>query len=290
MNALEVRNLSKGYKNSSFKLDNVSLVVPKGNIVGLVGKNGVGKSTIINSIFDIIKKDSGDIIFYGELLSNDNKHLKNQIGVVFDTLAYSGEIKIKKLEKVLVDLYKDFDVNLFNSYIKRFDLPVDKKLKTFSRGMTMQLSIAVAISHGAKLLILDEATAGLDPVKREEILDIFLEFIENEENSILMSSHITSDLEKVADYITFIDNGKIIFSDTKDNIIYNYGIARLKEAQFQQLKSSEYISARKRGLQTEVLVSDKALFSKEYPSFIIDNATLDEILPIVTKQTTKEGE
>lgn len=284
MNALEIKNLFKSYKNSDFKLDNVNLKVPMGNIVGIVGENGVGKSTIINTIFDIISKDSGDILFYGEVLSEQNKHLKNQIGVVFDVLSYSPEITIRKLEKVLIYIYDDFDSILFNNYIQKFGLPNNKKLKTFSRGMTMKLAIAVAISHSAKLLILDEATAGLDPVAREEVLDIFLDFIQNEQNSILMSSHITTDLEKVADYIVFIDKGKIILSESKDNLIYNYGIARLKQDDFNLLVNKEYIAYRKRGYQYDVLIQDKNLFSREYPACIVDNATLEEILNIIIKQ------
>lgn len=280
MNALEINNLCKSY--DKFALKNINLTVPKGSIVGLVGKNGVGKSTTINCVFDIVKKDSGDILFYGE--SFENKALKNQVGVVFDTLAYSGEITIKKLTKVLNDIYEEFNTTLFDKYITHFELPNNKKLKTFSRGMTMQLSIAVALSHNAKLLILDEATAGLDPVKREEILDIFLDFIQNEDNAILMSSHITSDLEKVADYITFIDNGEIILTENKDTLIYNYGIAKLRENEFNKLSREEYISHRKRGLQIEILVQNKAEFSRNYPSFVVDSATLDGIAPLLTKE------
>lgn len=280
MNALEIKNLSKVYPQ--FTLNNVNLSVPKGSIVGLVGSNGVGKSTTINCIFDIAKKDGGEVLFYGEHL--ENKKLKNQIGVVFDTLAYSTEITIHKLSKVLIDLYSDFDTTLFHNYIRKFNLPTNEKLKTFSRGMTMQLSIAVALSHGAKLLILDEATAGLDPMKREEILDIFLDFIQNEENAILMSSHITSDLEKIADYITFIDKGEIILTENKDALIYDYGIAKLRDNEFEKLVRKEYISHRKRGMQIEVLVKDKAEFSKNYPTFVVDNATLDTIAPLLTKE------
>ncbi len=284
MNALEIKDLSKSYKNSDFRLDNVNLNIPAGNIVGLVGKNGAGKSTIINSIFDIVNRDSGEILFYNQILSEENKHLKNEIGVVFDTLSYSGEMTVAKLEKVLNDLYENFDLKIFNSYIERFNLPKKSKFKTFSRGMGMKLSIAVAISHRAKLLILDEATAGLDPVMREEILDIFLEFVEKDENSILISSHISSDLEKVADYIIFIDDGKILLTENKDNLIYKYGIARMKEKDFENVVQAEYIGFRKRGLQIEVLVKDKAMFAREHPNIIVDNAKIDEILQIITKE------
>lgn len=153
--------------------------------------------------------------------------------------------------------------------------------------MTMKLSISSALSHKARLLILDEATAGLDPVVREEILDLLLEFVENEENSILISSHISSDLEKVADYIIFIDNGKIILSEKKDTLIYEYGIARMKQSDFDTLDKSEYLSARKRGLQLEVLIENKKQFTRAHPDIVTDNATIDEILPMLTKEESK---
>ncbi len=279
MNALEIKNLCKTYPG--FTLDNVNLNVPKGSIVGLVGRNGVGKSTTINCIFDIIKKDSGDILFYGNEFNKENK---NEVGVVFDTLAYSGEITIVKLVKVLKDLYTNFDKEIFDNYIDKFKLPRDKKLKTFSRGMTMQLSIAVALSHKAKLLILDEATAGLDPSMREVILDLFLDFIQDEDNAILMSSHITSDLERVADYITFIDNGKIILTENKDTLIYEYGVAKLREAEFNKLVKEEYVSHRVRGMQIEVLVKNKVEFAKNYPGYVVDDATLDAIAPLLIQE------
>lgn len=148
----------------------------------------------------------------------------------------------------------------------------------------MKLSISVALSHQAKLLILDEATAGLDPVAREELLDVFLEFVEDENHSILISSHVSSDLEKVADYITFIDHGRIILTEEKDILLYNYGIARMKQSDFDKLDSSEYLAMRKRGLQVEVLVENKSQFSREYPSVVVDNATIDEILPLLTQE------
>ncbi|MFI3237559.1 MAG: ABC transporter ATP-binding protein [Lachnospiraceae bacterium] len=281
--ALEIKHLSKSYKNSSFTLDDINLTVPKGSIVGIVGKNGAGKSTTINALFDIIHKDSGEVLFYGMPLTKQHRDLKHEIGVVFDSSPFPGEMNIKQLEKVLVDLYHSFEIEKFHEFIQTFDLPIGKKLKHFSRGMAMKLSIAVALSHGAKLLILDEATAGLDPVVREEILDLFLDFVSDEEHAILMSSHITSDLEKVADYITFIDDGQIIFTENKDTLIYEYGIARMKEQDLKNLSENEYIVHRKRGLQIEALVKDKASFMKNHPSILVDSLKIDEILPLIVK-------
>lgn len=282
--AIQINDLCKSYKNTNFKLQNVSFNIPKGSIMGFVGKNGAGKSTTINTILNIIHKDSGEVNFFGHEMSDDSISIRNHIGVVFDAINFSGELTPKKLEKVLNDIYIHWDAALFFSYLERFGIPKDKKIKTFSRGMTMKLSISVALSHKATLLILDEATAGLDPVVREEILDVFLEFVENEENSILISSHISSDLEKISDYITFIDNGKIILAEKKDTLIYEYGIARMKQIDFDKLDKSEYRAYRKRGLQFEALVQDKRAFTKEYPNILVDNATIDEILPLLTKE------
>lgn len=282
--ALEISNLCKSYENTDFKLQNVSFNIPKGSIMGFVGKNGAGKSTTINTILNIIHKDSGEVNFFGNEMTDNSTSIRDDIGVVFDATNFSGELTPKKLEKVLNDIYKNWDAPLFFDYLKRFGIPQDKKIKTFSRGMTMKLSISVALSHKAMLLILDEATAGLDPVVREEILDVFLEFVESEENSILISSHISSDLEKISDYITFIDNGKIILAEKKDTLIYEYGIARMKQSDFDKLDKVEYLAHRKRGLQFEVLVQNKSTFAKEYPNILVDNATIDEILPLLTKE------
>ncbi len=281
--SLKVENLCKAYKNTDFKLDNVTFSIPKGSIMGFVGKNGAGKSTTINSILNIIKKDSGVVKFFGCDMTNDTTSIREDIGVVFDAANFHEELTAKKLEKVLGDIYINWNKELFFSYLEKFKIPSDKKIKTFSRGMTMKLSISIALSHKARLLILDEATAGLDPVVREEILDLFLDFVEDENNSILISSHISSDLEKIADYITVIDDGKIILTESKDTLIYDYGIARMKQKDFDKLQKSEYISYRQRGLQIDVLISDKISFSKKYPNVILDETSIDEILPLIIK-------
>lgn len=282
--ALQINNLCKSYKNTAFKLQNVSFNIPTGSIMGFVGKNGAGKSTTINTILNIIHKESGEVKFFGKTLTDHTKSICNDIGVVFDAVNFSGELTPKRLGKVLNDIYENWDSKLFSTYMERFDIPINGKIKTFSRGMTMKLSISISLSHKAKLLILDEATAGLDPVMREEILDVFLDFVEDENNSILISSHITSDLEKISDYITFIDNGQIILTEKKDTLIYEYGIARMKQSEFDILGQHEYIAYRQRGLQLEILVDNKKNFSNKYPNVVVDNATIDEILPLITKE------
>ena len=281
--AIEIKNLRKQYKDSGFCLDNINISVPKSSIMGIVGKNGAGKSTAISCIFDIVKKDDGQILLYGNDLDASPGSLKNDISVVFDTLSYPEDLNAIKLERVLRDLYRDFNTDIFMHYINKFNLPKDKKFKEFSRGMTMKLAIAVALSHNAKFLVLDEATAGLDPVAREEVLDLFLDFASTDDNAILISSHITSDLERIADFITFIDDGKIILVESKDNLIYKYGIAKMTQADFSKLGSCEYIACRNRGLHIEVLVNNKDDFARSHPDLTLDSAKLDEILPLITK-------
>ena len=210
MNAiLQVENLTKQY--ADFKLDHVSFSVPKGTIMGLIGENGAGKSTTINAILDLIHKDDGTVTFWGQELSS-TKQIKEDVGVVFDGINFYETLTPAKVGKIAGAAYKQWDGHLFQDYLKRFQLPADKEIKSLSKGMKMKLCIAVALSHNPKLLILDEATSGLDPVMRDDILDVFLEFVQDENHSILMSSHITTDLEKVADYITFIRQGKVLGS------------------------------------------------------------------------------
>ncbi|WP_270168722.1 ABC transporter ATP-binding protein [Paenibacillus sp. SYP-B4298] len=280
---LEVKNLSKAYSNSEFKLDHVSFSIPQGCIMGFVGENGAGKTTTISSILNTIKPDSGSIAIFGEELTDERTDLREQIGVVFDAINFPEALTARKLALVFRDIYRNWDDSLFQNLIRRLQVPADIAIKDLSRGMTMKLATAVAMSHGAKLLLLDEATSGLDPIVREEMLDLFLEFVEHEEHSILMSSHITSDLEKVADYIVFMHKGRVILSESKDDLMYNYGIARCKAEQFHALDQSEYVAYRKRGLQTEVLIPDKLRFSKEHHGIIVDDVTIDEIMLLLVK-------
>ncbi|TCK90524.1 ABC-2 type transport system ATP-binding protein [Natranaerovirga hydrolytica] len=279
--SLEVENVSKTYSN--FKLDNISFAVPKGSIMGFVGENGAGKTTAISCILNTIKKDNGTIKIFGKEMSDNSTDIREDIGVVFDAINFSQYLTAKKLQKVFSGIYKDWDNTFFKNIINKLDIPLNKNIKELSRGMSMKLAIAVALSHHPKLLILDEATSGLDPIIREEILDVFLEFVTDEEHSILMSSHITSDLEKIADYITFIYRGKIILTEKKDALMYEYGIARCKEEQLNQLDKEDLIAYRYRGLQVDVLVSNKKAFEQKYKGVVVDNATIDEITLLLVK-------
>lgn len=279
-NILEVRNLTKQY--ADFTLDHVSFSIPKGTIMGLIGENGAGKSTTINAILDLIHKDDGTVTFWGQELSS-TKQLKEDIGVVFDGINFYETLTAAKVGKISQAAYKQWDDLLYREYLNRFQLPTDKEIKTFSKGMKMKLCIAVALSHRPKLLILDEATSGLDPVMRDDILDVFLEFVQDEEHSIMISSHITTDLEKVADTITFIHQGKVLFCKAKDELLYHYGIIRCGAAIFDEIYKSEILAYRKEDYQWNVLVADKEKARRRYKNAVVDGAAIDDILLLYVK-------
>lgn len=279
-NILEVKNLTKKY--ADFTLDHVSFSIPKGTIMGLIGENGAGKSTTIRAILDLIHKDDGTVTFWGQKLSSA-KQLKEDIGVVFDDINFYETLTAAKVGKISQTAYKQWDDRLYRGYLNRFLLPADKEIKTFSKGMKMKLCIAVALSHKPKLLVLDEATSGLDPVMRDDILDIFLEFVQDEGHSIMISSHITTDLEKVADNITFIYHGKVLFCKAKDELLYQYGIVRCGAAVFDEIDKSEILAYRKEDYQWNVLVADKQKARRRYKNTVVDDATIDDILLLYVK-------
>lgn len=281
--SLEIENLTKTYPDSDFRLDNVSFSIPRGTIMGFVGENGAGKTTTMNAVLNIIRKDSGTIKILGQEMSDKDRELREQVGVVFDAANFSELLTPGKLAKVMAGTYKQWDQELFLRLAARFDLELGQKIGKYSRGMKMKLALAVALSHRPKLLILDEATSGLDPIVREEILSVFLEFIEDEDHSILMSSHITSDLEKIADYITFIHQGQVLLTESKDRLIYEYGIARCKTAQFEQIDPADRLAYRKRDYQIDVLVSDRQAFERKYAGIVMDTGTIDEIMLLLVK-------
>lgn len=279
--ALKLTNITKKYDD--FLLDKVSFNVPKGNIVGLIGENGAGKSTTLNSILEIIERDSGDVFILDSeknIISND---IREKIGVVFDGNNFPEDLTPQKLNNVLKAIYSNWEEKKFYELLEKFSLPKNKKIKKFSKGMKMKLSISVALSHKAELLILDEATSGLDPVVRDDILDILLDFVQEENNSILMSSHITSDLEKIADYIVFIHKGKVIFEETKDNLIYNYGMMKCKLKEFNDIDKKDIIRYRKMDYGYEILIKNKKELEKKYPNVIMDNIKIEDIMLMYVK-------
>ena len=277
--ALIISGLTKTYKD--FMLNGVSFSVPCGSIVGLIGENGAGKSTTINAVLGLIQKEAGSICVLGK--EQPDNEIKEQIGVVFDGNNYPEIFSTRKLNRVMKDIYHSWEEHTFLNLLKKFSLPTDKPIKQFSKGMKMKLAIAVALSHNSKLLILDEATSGLDPVIRDDILDILLDFAQDETHSILISSHITTDLEKIADYIVFIHEGQVVFSKLKDELIEQYGIIKCGAAQFEALDKSDIIVYRKMDYEWQVLVADRAAMKKKYPKALIDSASIDEIMLLYIK-------
>jgi len=277
--ALIISGLTKTYKD--FMLNGVSFSVPCGSIVGLIGENGAGKSTTINAVLGLIQKEAGNICVLGKE-QLDNK-IKELIGVVFDGNNYPEIFSTRKLNRVMKDIYHSWEEHTFLNLLKKFSLPTDKPIKQFSKGMKMKLAIAVALSHNSKLLILDEATSGLDPIIRDDILDILLDFAQDETHSILISSHITTDLEKIADYIVFIHKGQVVFSKPKDELIEQYGIIKCGAAQFEALDKLDIIVYRKMDYEWQVLVADRVAMKKKYPKALIVSASIDEIMLLYVK-------
>ncbi len=277
-NIIKVNNLTKTYDN--FILDNITLEIKKGSIIGLIGENGAGKTTLIKLLLGLIKKDKGDILIFNKTV---NSKVKEDIGVVLDDSFFPEVIKVKDVNSVMKNIYKSWDEKLFLKYLKDFSLNENMLIKNLSKGMKKKLEIIAALAHHPKLLILDEPTSGLDPVVRKEILDIFLDFIENGENSILFSSHITSDIESIADYIIFIDNGKLVFDKEKDDILDNYGIVKCSDNDFKKISKDNIISYRKNKYNYEVLVNDRKNVKKNNSNLVVDKATLEDIMLLIVK-------
>lgn len=279
--AIVITNLAKKY--NGFTLDNISFTVPKGSIMGFVGENGAGKTTTIKAILDLIHMDGGSI----QVLGTDSKQMssetKAQIGVVFDGSNLHDNMNVKNINLVMKNIYPNWDEKIYADYIKKFELPEKKIMKEFSRGMKMKLSIAIALSHHSKLLILDEATSGLDPMVRDEILDIFLEFIQEEDHTILLSSHIISDIEKIADYVTFIHKGKIVFSESKDDLIYQYGIIHCRKEDVAALDRSYVVGIRENSFGADVMIRNKEAFQRLYHQYNVDRTSIEEIMLFVSR-------
>lgn len=277
-NCIEIKGINKKY--AQFELKDVSFSVPCGTVMGFIGENGAGKSTTIKAILGLMKPDSGEITVLGEDSQDLSKDIKEKIGVVFDGLTFPNTLNAIQLDKVMSGIYRNWSSETFFKYLTRFELPTKKKFRTFSRGMEMRLSIAAALSHDPQLLVLDEPTSGLDPVMRSEILDIFLEFMQDENHSILLSSHITSDLDRIADYITFIHKGKVIFVEERNEMRDKYRIIKCGEEQLSLIDKEDIIGMRKNRFNCEVLTTA----AEKYPDLAFDIPTIDDIMVFYVKE------
>lgn len=257
MNALEIKGLTK--KFPGFTLENLNLILPAGCILGLIGENGAGKSTTIKLILDILHKDSGSITILGRDSEDHLEITKEDIGVVMDELGLPACLNVREVGKVMAGIFRNWDDNAYRGYLKDLDIPEDKKFKDFSRGMKMKLGIAIALSHKAKLLLLDEATSGLDPVARDQVVDMLEDFTRDESHAVLISSHIVSDLEKLCDYIAFLHKGKLMLMEEKDVLLEQYGILRCERERLEQLDKEAILHRKDSPYGSEALVRREAV-------------------------------
>ncbi len=287
---IEARDMTKHY--AGFSLQDVSFTVGEGEIVGFVGKNGAGKSTTIKALLGLIALDGGSARVLGsdarELARGSAAALKERIGVVFDTVSMPGHLRVRDVARVMERAFASWDARAFDRLAREFDLDSAKQVKELSRGMGMKLSLACALSHGAQLLILDEATAGLDPMARDEMLDRLRDFVAEPGRAVFMSSHITSDLERIADRVLCIDDGRITFDLAKDEITDEMGIARCRVADFERIAASGFIPEhelryRKNDYGIDLLVPDRFAFGERFPDVPVDRMTIDDYLTLTLK-------
>lgn len=276
---LELKNVCKSFRD--FTLNNISFTLPQGYIMGLVGPNGAGKTTTIQLILNMLEKDTGEILVFGKDNVVCEKEIKQDIGTVFDNIFYVDSWTVKDTEKAVSIFYNNWRHDIFTDMLKRFDLPKNKKIGEFSRGMQMKLMLACAFSHNAKLLILDEPTSGLDPVTRDEFLEILQDYIKDGERSVLFSTHITSDLEQVADYITLVNQGNMIFTGSMEDLLDSYQLIKGKLRDLTVELEKSIIGLRKTDMGFDGLISTKA--AAQYKNYIIDNVKIDDVIVRIGK-------
>ena len=277
-NALEIKGLTKHYP--AFCLDHIDLTLPMGSVMGFIGENGAGKSTTIFSILGAIRRDGGTVRILGQDTAQGIPlSLKEQIGVVLDECCLPETLNLKDINGIMKAAYRTWNSKTFFRHVHRFFLDETKRIKDYSRGMKMKLSIACALAHDSRLLILDEATSGLDPVTRDELLDLFYEFIQDEQHSIFMSSHITSDLEKICDYVTYIHKGKLILCQEKDGLMQRRGILKCSETVFRDIDPAAVHGKRTTAFGVEALVERQKIPA----GLVVEHASLDDILIYLVK-------
>ncbi len=281
-NVVEFKNVSKKFKN--FSLNDVSFSIKKGYVTGFIGANGAGKSTTIKLLMNLLRKDSGEITIFGLEQDKHNEDIKERIGFVYDENCFYDTLSIRELRKIIAPMYKKWNNEQFNKYIEQFQLPEKQVIKSFSKGMKMKMAIAFAISHDPEFIIMDEPTSGLDPVFRREILDLLHEIMLDEQKTIFFSTHITTDLDRIADYITYIHQGRILFSKERDELLSEYGIVKGRNDLLDRDTEKEFVGIRKSNVGFEALTSNvhqtKEIFGREV---IIEKPTLEDIMYFTTK-------
>lgn len=279
--AIELKGVSKSYPH--FALKDITFNVPKGCIVGLIGENGAGKSTTLKTILNICSADAGTITFYGKGINTLSLSDKENIGVVFDDSVFYENLSAFELEKIFSKIYKKWDRNYYLELLTKLDIPTDKKLAEYSKGMKTKLSVICALSHHPKVLIIDESLSSLDPVMRDEMLDLLLDFVTDDENAVLFSSHIIEDLQKIADYIVCINHGEVAFEKSKDELLYENAIIRCRANQLSEIEKQDMIAIYRDENGVAVLVHNYDGIRGKYKNLMVDQATLDEIMKIMIK-------
>ncbi len=274
--AIAARGLRKSYRD--FILQDVSITLPQGQVMGFVGENGAGKTTTIKALLQVINRDAGEVELLGLPLHGNEKKLKEQIGVVLADGQFHDCLTLAGIRKILKNIYASWDDDLFEKLCKQFALPDKKSYKDFSTGTKRKTAIVAALSHHPRLLILDEPTSGLDPVVREEMLDLFLDFMQKEDHAILFSSHITGDLDKIADSITFLHQGRVVFSRSREDLAEKMGLLKCGSAAFQALDKSHVLRIRKSAFDVEALVDDRRFYAGRLPDLLLQPATTEEIM------------
>lgn len=275
--AVKIDHLCKDF--GSFALRDVSLAIPGGTILGLIGENGAGKSTVIKCLLGILRRDSGEI----SLLEQEGEAGLTEVGYVPDECPFSDALKVKQVGQFLSGMFSTWDGALFAHYLEKFELPEDRKVKALSRGMKMKLSISAALAHHPKLLVLDEATSGLDPVVRDEILDEFLAFLADEDHAILISSHITSDLEKICDWVVYLHKGEVTISGAKDELLAGYGKLSSSRADLGRVDPALVVGSRTGEFGCQALIKDRTVFQQAYPELPLDPASLEDLMIFTTR-------
>ena len=274
--AILLEGVTKHYKD--FSLKDVSLALPRGAVLGLIGENGAGKTTLLKSMLGLVHMDGGRALLLGEEVSARDRDAKERIGVVFEESRFPDNLTTKQIAKIMACICRSWSNETFWSLVRRFDLPDKKPVKEYSRGMRAKLMIASALAHHPQLLILDEATSGLDPVVREEILDLFLEFIQDEDRSILLSSHITSDLDKIADYIAYLHKGELMLCRPRDELMDTLGILRCGKEDLARVDAGHILRLRENRFGVEVLVQDREQLRRHHPELVVDNSNIEEMM------------
>ena len=277
-NAVEIRGLCKSF--GSFGIRDLDLDIPRGYVVGLIGENGAGKTTLIKCITGANIPDSGEIRLFG---SQDSNGSEGRLGVVFDECHFFQQMNGEQIGKLMSSLFANWDDARYRELMSDFDIPLDKRIKDYSRGMRMRIQVAVALSHSPDLVIMDEATAGMDPAARDEFLDLVMEYMQDESHTVLMSSHITSDLERIADYIVFIHQGRIVMNGPKDEILESYGIVKGSESAVLAVGRENIVSVKRDQFSTSALVRDRRGVAEAYPELVVDPASLDDIMVMVIR-------